>query len=185
MNVTDEQIFSLTGSKFLKTDPRSWKDREDVIIFIGNSLGSNAARFNQLQMMSQDISQIVTGGGLGRLVDEQNVFNLINEKAKIMGYLDGTLFVNDPSQLPPPQEEGPSAEDKMFELEQSKLMLEVEKLKVQVEKEKAEIQRDVAKLQLEKQKFEHEKALDEARFQLDVEELDIERTQERPVKIGK
>ena len=107
-------------------------------------------------------------GGL-RIVSEQNMYNLGASLVKAMGFQNVEDYLTDPSQMPPEQEQPDLAE-------QAKLMeaqVKQEELKIKA----AEIQIKAQKLQQEQQKL----AVDS---QLKVEELKLERDQQRAVAIG-
>ena len=88
---------------------------------------------------------------------------------KAMGFQNVDDFLTDPSQVPP-QQEGPSPEQqaKLMEAQVKKQELEIKAAEVQIKAQK--IQQEYAKLQIDSK--------------LKVEELNLEREQNRAVAIG-
>jgi hypothetical protein len=107
-------------------------------------------------------------GGLS-IVSEQNIYNLGAALVKAMGFQNINDFLTDPSQVPPQQKQ-PTPK------EQADLM-EVQVKKQELEIKAAEVQIKAQKIQQEYQKL----AVDS---QLKVEELNLEREQNRAVAIG-
>ena len=107
-------------------------------------------------------------GGL-RIVSEQNMYNLGASLVKAMGFQNVNDFLTDPSQMPP-EEQQPSPEEQanLMEAEVKKQELEIKAAEVQLKAQK--IQQEYAKLQIDSK--------------LKVEELNLEREQNRAVAIG-
>jgi hypothetical protein len=107
-------------------------------------------------------------GGL-RIVNEQNMYNLGASLVKAMGFQNVDDFLTDPSQIPP-QQEGPSPEEqtRLMEAQVKQQELEIKAAEVQIKAQK--IQQEYAKLQIDSK--------------LKVEELNLEREQNRAVAIG-
>lgn len=80
---------------WVQVDPRDWKTRNDLTINVGLGSGGKAQQFAQLMALA-GIQEKLIAGGKANLVDDNNIFNLASEIAKVMGHKNADKFFNDP-----------------------------------------------------------------------------------------
>lgn len=182
-NETKEKIFRVTG-KFVTVNPGNFKVREDLIISAGIGSANRTEKIRNLSLLSQDFQIIVGQGGPDQtLIQPQNVYNLISEKIRAMGFKNPDSFITNPANVQQKPKE-PSVEDKKLQLEVVKLQREAKFDEIEIQVKVGELKVKQAKQSLEIAKFEHEKEVDEVETQLKIAELRLEVNQDRPVKIG-
>jgi hypothetical protein len=108
-------------NSWVDVDPRSWADKYDLTVTVGLGTGSKAQFLQSASLIGQIQAEIVKGGGLGRVVTEQNVYNYGREVAETVMPRKSELFFTDPSKLPPPQPPPPD----------EKVMMQMEKARMQ------------------------------------------------------
>jgi hypothetical protein len=107
-------------------------------------------------------------GGLS-IVNEQNIYNLGAALVKAMGFQNVNDFLTDPSMVPPQQKQPtPKEQADLLEAQVKQQELEIKAAEVQIKAQK--IQQEYQKLAVDSQ--------------LKVEELNLEREQNRAVAIG-
>jgi len=178
-----ETRFKLNG-KFIQVDPTSWRTRDDFTVTVGTGFANKDQKMLHLNMLTQDTAQIVAAGGLGTLITPQNIYELQKAKYEAAGFKDFAKFITDPATQPPPQEEGPSAEEQLAQLEaQVKIQeLQIKQAKLQIEQQEAIFKQMESQARI--QKMAHDAQIDVAELELKFQELDIEREQKRAVGIG-
>lgn len=95
-------VIRLRG-EWVNVDPREWQTRYDMTATVGLGTGSKQQLINAAQLLGKYQQEIAKGGMFGRVVTEQNVFNLANAISEAVWPKKGGMFFSDPSQLPPPQ----------------------------------------------------------------------------------
>ena len=107
-------------------------------------------------------------GGLS-IVNEQNIYNLGASLVKAMGFQNVNDFLTDPSTIPPQQNQPtPKEQADLMEAQVKQQELEIKAAEVQIKAQK--IQQEYQKLAIDSK--------------LKVEELNLEREQNRAVAIG-
>ena len=106
-------------------------------------------------------------GGLN-IVNEKNMYNMGAAMLRNMGFQNVQDFLTDPEQVP--KEEGPSPEEQMAQMD------------MQLKQKELEIK--AADVQVKMQKIQQEAKKDAVDAQLKVQELSLEREQQRAVAIG-
>tara|TARA_A100001201_G_scaffold141468_1_gene137011 strand:- start:2298 stop:4343 length:2046 start_codon:yes stop_codon:yes gene_type:complete len=181
-----EKIAYLNG-KFIPIDVSRWKESLNCVVNVGIGSGSQTSKLQTMSSIMNILQTLVQNGGMGTLVQPQNIYNAISEYIEQSGYKNVNSFLTDPATIPPKQPQ-PSMED---QLSMQKAQLEVEKLKMQA-------QNDAMDASLKQQELEMKKktaAVDFAIKQQDLElkkqqlvlneaELRLEAVQGRPVGIG-
>jgi len=165
-NQDKERVVKLRN-EWVPVRPDVWNGEYDCTVSVALGSGNKDQQMMHLSQMLQFAGEAMKGGL--RIVSEQNMYNLGASLVKAMGFQNVSDFLTDPSQLPP-DEQQPSPE------EQAKLM-EAEVKKQELEIKAAEVQIKAQKIQQEYQKL----SVDS---KLKVEELNLEREQNRAVAIG-
>ena len=163
----DKDRVVMIRNNWVPVRPSAWKDKYDCTVSVALGNGNKDQQMMHLSQMLSFAGEAMKGGL--RIVSEQNMYNLGASLVKAMGFQNVDDYLTDPSQIPPEQKEPDLGE-------QAKLMeaqVKQEELKIKA----AEIQIKAQKLQQEQQKL----AVDS---QLKVEELKLERDQQRAVAIG-
>ena len=163
----DKDRVVMLRNNWVPVRPSAWKDKYDCTVSVALGNGNKDQQMMHLSQMLSFAGEAMKGGL--RIVSEQNMYNLGASLVKAMGFQNVEDYLTDPSQIPPEQKEPDLGE-------QAKLMeaqVKQEELKIKA----AEIQIKAQKLQQEQQKL----AVDS---QLKVEELKLERDQQRAVAIG-
>ena len=163
----DKDRVVMLRNNWIPVRPSAWKDKYDCTVSVALGNGNKDQQMMHLSQMLSFAGEAMKGGL--RIVNEQNMYNLGASLVKAMGFQNVDDYLTDPSQIPPEQTEPDLGE-------QAKLMeaqVKQEELKIKA----AEIQIKAQKLQQEQQKL----AVDS---QLKVEELKLEREQQRAVAIG-
>jgi hypothetical protein len=165
-NQDKERVVKLRN-EWVPVRPDVWNDKYDCTVSVALGHGSKDQQMMHLSQMIQFAGEAMKGGL--SIVNEQNIYNLGAALVKAMGFQNVNDFLTDPSMVPPQQKE-PTPK------EQADLM-EVQVKKQELEIKAAEVQIKAQKIQQEYQKL----AVDS---QLKVEELNLEREQNRAVAIG-
>ena len=165
-NQDKERVVKLRN-EWVPVRPDVWNDKYDCTVSVALGHGSKDQQMMHLSQMIQFAGEAMKGGL--SIVNEQNIYNLGAALVKAMGFQNVNDFLTAPSMTPPQQKE-PTPK------EQADLM-EVQVKKQELEIKAAEVQIKAQKIQQEYQKL----AVDS---QLKVEELNLEREQNRAVAIG-
>ena len=163
----DKQRVVKLRNEWVPVRPDVWNDKFDCTVSVALGQGNKDQQMVHLSQMLSFAGEAMKGGL--RIVTEQNMYNLGASLVKAMGFQNVDDFLTDPSQVPP-QQEGPSPEQqaKLMEAQVKKQELEIKAAEVQIKAQK--IQQEYAKLQIDSK--------------LKVEELNLEREQNRAVAIG-
>jgi len=163
----DKDRVVMLRNNWVPVRPSAWKDKYDCTVSVALGNGNKDQQMMHLSQMLSFAGEAMKGGL--RIVNEQNMYNLGVSLVKAMGFQNVEDYLTDPSQMPPEQAEPDLGEQaKLLEAQ-----VKQEELKIKA----AEIQIKAQKLQQEQQKL----AVDS---QLKVEELKLERDQQRAVAIG-
>ena len=109
--------FRLNGN-FVQFDPQEWRDQYDMTINVGIGQGDELQQAMMLQQIAAAQMALMQSPMGGRVITEQNVFEVQSEIAENAGFKSPERFWTDPSKLPPPQ---PPQPDPKIALEQAKL----------------------------------------------------------------
>ena len=165
-NQDKERVVKLRN-EWIPVRPDVWNDKFDCTVSVALGQGNKDQQMVHLSQMLSFAGEAMKGGL--RIVTEQNMYNLGASLVKAMGFQNVDDFLTDPSQIPP-QQEGPSPEEqtRLMEAQVKQQELEIKAAEVQIKAQK--IQQEYAKLQIDSK--------------LKVEELNLEREQNRAVAIG-
>lgn len=129
------QQMKLSG-KWVQIDPREWKDRFNMTVTVGLGTGSQQAKLQSVMALGQLAQGAIQAGLAGRVVTEENIFNLLHIAAKATFPKEADMLFTNPKQLPPPQ---PQPDPEML------------KLQLQKEKQDAAVQMKQMKMQMDQQ----------------------------------
>jgi hypothetical protein len=163
----DRERVIMLRNQWIPVRPSAWKDQMDCTVSVGLGNGNKDQQLTHLSTIMQFASQAMAGGL--SLVNEQNLYNIGAAMIRNMGFQNVNDFMTDPSQVQQ-QQEGPSHEQKMAEMD------------MQIKSKELEIK--AADVQIKAQRVQLEAAKAEVDAKLKYEELQLEREQERAVAIG-
>ena len=200
-----EEVFKLRG-KFIRATPADWRARSDITVTVGIGNMNKDQQMMHLMRMFEQAQAVIAGGGMGILVTEKNVYNLLTAMAENAGYKDYDRYWTDPDSpeaqeaakqkaeadaKPKPDEikaqadaqraqsdaQAKQAEFQAKQLDHQLKMAELELAKQELTINLREIALKEAQMQLDREKFAWERARDEAEFNL-------EQTQQRAAALG-
>jgi hypothetical protein len=163
-NQDKERVVKLRN-EWVPVRPDMWNDRMDCTVSVALGNGSKDQQMAHLSQMIQFAAQAMQGGL--PIVTPQNMYNLGAALVKAMGYQNVDDYLTAP---PPPQPEQPNPEQQAEMMEQQIKMKELEIKQGDLQVKMMKVQQDA-----------QEAAVD---AKLKVEELALEREQNRAVAIG-
>jgi len=161
----DKETVVQLRNQWVSVNPSAWRDKTDCTVSTGLGFGNKDQQMAYLNQVLQLASQAMQGGL--QIVNEQNIYNISKELLKTMGFMNTQEFLTDPSQVQP---SGPSPEQQMAQAE--------------LELKKQELEIKAADISVKQQKIEQVAAADAVDAQLKMQELQLEREQNRAVAIG-
>jgi hypothetical protein len=179
--------------------PHEWKTKMDCTAQVGLGFGNKDMNLMHLGRLSQTIQMIAQHPAAGMLLKPKNVYNLVAEQIKAMGMKNVDDFITNPGDQDVQQQQGPSPEEqaKMQEaqLKQQELQVKVQKIQAEAQLKQQEMQLDAQISQQDLELKQQEASVDmqikaqeleikKAELALKQQELELERQQERAVKIG-
>lgn len=193
-----EEVFQLRG-KFVNVNPSSWRERYDLTVEVGIGNMNKDQQLAHILRMFEMAQNVVSNGGLGVLVSEKNLYNMLKELTLNAGYKDISKYWTDP-ESPEAQEakkkaeeaaQKPSPDDIKAQADATRAQAEAASKQADARIKMAEIDlkqkelsvklREItlkeAELDLERERFAWERARDEA-------EYNLEKEQARAVHIG-
>lgn len=200
-----EEVFQLRG-KFIRVNPSNWRARSDLVVTVGIGNMNKDQQLMHLQRMFEQAQAVIGGGGMGILVSEKNIYNLLKEMTENAGYKDVSKYWTDPESPEAQQarqeraeaEAKPKPEDikaqadaqraqsdaqaKQADAMAKQAEAELKQMELQIKQQEATIAlREIAlkeqQMQLDREKFTWQRARDEAEFHL-------EQTQARAAALG-
>jgi len=153
-------------NEWVPVRPDMWRDKMDCTVAVGLGHGNKDQQLMHLTSMLQFAGEAMKGGL--KIVSEKNMYNMGAALLKNMGFQNVQDFLTDPEQAP--QEEGPSPEEQMAQMD------------MQLKQKELEIK--AADVQVKMQKIQQEYQKDAVDAQLKVQELSLEREQNRAVALG-
>lgn len=193
-----EEVFQLRG-QFVKVTPADWRSRSDLTVTVGIGNMNKDQQLMHLMRMFEQAQAVIAGGGLGTLVTEKNIYNLLKEMTENAGYKDVSKYWTDPDSPEAQQaaqqraeaEAKPKPEDikaqadlqraqadamaKQAEAQAKQMEYQIKMAEIELKKQEATIQlREITikeqQMQLDREKFAWERARDEAEFVLEQEQ---------------
>lgn len=139
-------------NEWITVNPSEWRERTNVRVQVG--IGNHTKERKQLAL--RDIEQkqvlVIQGGGLGTLVSEQNIYNLLSDTADIHS-LEPSRYFTDPSTVPPKQPQ-PSPDQIKAQIEMAKLEMDKQRLALETRKSELEAQVKMAQAEMSYRKME-------------------------------
>ena len=175
------------NGKFVPIDVSRWKEKLNCIVNVGVGSGSQTSKMQTMSSIMNILQTLVQQGGMGTLVNPQNIYNAVSEYIAQSGYKNADTFITDPSTVPPKQQ-GPSMDD---QLAMQKAKLEVQKLQVQAQTSQVDANLKEQELDMKKKTASIDFAIKQQDLELKKQqlilneaELKLEAIQGRPVGIG-
>ena len=165
-NQDKERVVQLRN-EWIEVRPDMWRDKMDCTVSVGIGQGNKDQQLMHLSSLMQFASESLSGGL--SIVNEQNMYNIGTAMLRNMGFQNVDDYLTNPEDIPP-EPEGPSPEE---EAAQAELDLKRKELDIKA-----------ADIQLKLMKLKQEGAKSAVDAQLKVEELNLEREQNRAVAIG-
>lgn len=193
-----EEMFQLRG-KFVRVNPASWRKRYNLNVTVGIGNMNKDQQLQHLGRMFEMAQAVINGGGLGVLVTEKNLYNMLTELTKNAGYKDTSRYWNDPDSPEAKKTKADKAEAaKKPKPEDIKAQAEMAKVQADAQAKQAEAQIRMAEIELKRQELQvslREMSLKEEELQLERErfvwerakneaEYALEAEQNRKVAIG-
>ena len=178
--------------------PHEWKTKMDCTAQVGLGFGNKDMNLMHLGRLSQTIQMIAQHPAAGMLLKPKHIYNLVAEQIKAMGMKNVDDFIQDPGDADV-QNQGPSPEEQAKQME---AQLKAEEIKVKLQKiqqesalkqQEMQIDAQISQQDLELKQQEasvdmqikaQELEIKKAELALKQQELELERQQERAVKIG-
>ena len=179
--------------------PHEWKTKMDCTAQVGLGFGNKDMNLMHLGRLSQTIQMIAQHPAAGMLLKPKHIYNLVAEQIKAMGMKNVDDFITDPGDQDVPKKQGPSPEEQAKQME---AQLKAEEIKVKLQKiqqesalkqQEMQIDAQISQQDLELKQQEasvdmqikaQELEIKKAELALKQQELELEREQERAVKIG-
>lgn len=193
-----EEMFQLRG-QFVKVNPASWRERYDLSVQVGIGNMNKDQQLMHLMRMFDMAQNIVSNGGMGVLVSEKNVYNILKEMSQNAGYKDVSKYWTDPDS-PEARMAKQKAEEAASKPKPEDIKAQADMMKAQAEMaaKQADAQVRLAEIELERQRLTlqmRETSLKEAELELERErfawdrardeaEYNLERTQQRAAFLG-
>ena len=163
----DKKRVVMLRNEWVPVRPDVWRDKYDCTVSVALGSGNKDQQMMHLSQMIQFASEAMQGGL--PIVSEQNMYNLGASMIKAMGFQNVDDFLTNPEDIEP-EPEGPTPEEQMAQME--------------MELKQKELEIKAADVQVKAQKIQQEYQKDAVDAQLKVEELKLEREQNRAVAIG-
>lgn len=193
-----EEVYELRG-KFVSVNPASWRKRYSLNVCVGIGNMNKDQQLLHISNMFQMAQSVVAGGGMGILVSEKNLYNMLVELTKNAGYKDFSKYWTDPDSPEAQQAKQQQAEEAAKpKPDDIKAQADMERSKAESASKQAEAQVKMAEIQLKQQELQlklREMSLKEEELQLEREkfvwerakneaEYHLESQQQRQVAIG-
>ena len=160
----DKERVIMLRNQWIPVRPDSWRDSFDCTVSVALGNGNKDQQMSHLVTMLQFAGDAMKGGL--SIVNQKNMYNMGAALIKNMGFQNVSDFLTNPDDVPPQ----PDPEQQMKEME------------MQLKHKELEIK--AADIQVKQQKIQQVAAADMVDAQLKVEELNLERQQNRAVAVG-
>ena len=160
----DQERVIMLRNKWVPIRPDMWKDWYDCTVSVALGTGNKDQQAQHLVTMLQFAGDAMKGGL--RIVNEKNMYNMGAALVKNMGFQNVDDFLTDPDDIPPT----PNPEEEMKQME---MQLKFKELEMKA-----------ADIQVKQMKVQQDATADSIDAQLKLQELALEREQNRAVAIG-
>jgi hypothetical protein len=155
------EVVKLTGG-WVEVDPRDWKERTNMSVSVGLGSASKNQQLLAISSILADQKQVVESGGMGMIVNPENIYNALKKKAHINGFKNADEFFQDPSKAKPQQ---PKPDPQMAAV-QAQLQIEREKRQNEQAKMGMEHQANLMDLQFKLQDSQRKNEIDQLKNQV-------------------
>ena len=154
---------------WVEVDPRAWKQRLDIKV---SSTSDKDLKQDGIQVAAMLQEKLLMSGNpeLMRMVTPDKVYALAERTLAVYGYKSASVFLNDPTTLPPLQEPPPQPNPMMIQVETERMRAETDRMD---KEEKARAER--TKLQIEQLRLRLEDAKITGTLENQAEANDIRR----------
>jgi hypothetical protein len=200
-----EEVFELRG-QWVKVNPANWRSRTDMTVTVGIGNMNKDQQLIHLGRMWEMAQAVVSNGGMGILITEQNIYNILKEMTENAGYKDVSRYWNDPSSPQGQQalkqkaeaDAKPKPDDIKAQAQMATAQATGQKHQADAMQAQSTTQLQMAELELKKQEAvlkaremslkEDQLALEREQFQWEraknEAEFELERNQQRAVALG-
>ena len=162
---------------YYEIDPSSWKENMDVNIEVGIGYGNQDIKVQAMTNLSTMLQQVAPQ--IPGLVTPENAYNFVRNMATELGIKNIDKFISVP---PPPQQEGPSAQDQLAQAQAQALIVQAQAQQLEAEVKAKELELKAAKVELERVEIEHEMAVKREELKLKGIELGFEMNSDKNIK---
>lgn len=164
-NENQERIVELSG-RYIACDPRSWKEKRDVVIELNLGYGEQEREAQKYMAMHQHFTN---DPSLSEMYQPQNQYQLISKVMELSGIKDVASYITNPEQIPPKQPD----QSQQMQMQLAQKQMELQERQTAVAEMKAQIDAQVQqmKLELEKAKTENQHAIQSDNLDLKEEQL--------------
>lgn len=124
-------------NEWVQLNPSDWRERTDCRVQVGIGNYTRERMLMSLTDISQLQQLVFQAGGMGRLMNDQNIYNMLVDRVKAQG-LDPARYFTDPQTVPPPQPKPDPAE----------ILAQIEMKKVQIDEFKVQSDAQIAQAKL-------------------------------------
>jgi hypothetical protein len=103
----DKALAIRMRGKFVQVDPREWSEEYDMVVNVGLGSVDKEQQAMHLQQVSAAQGVAVQGGGLGKLLTVDNLYNVQKKIAELAGIKDPNFAWTDPKNIPPAPQQPP------------------------------------------------------------------------------
>ena len=171
-------------NQWVQVDPTQWKGNANVSVNVGLGHGNRDQAINHMAMLAQNYIAIRQDPEFRHMVSPKNVYNMVGEALKSMGYKNFQKFISNPDTTQPQ----PPPPDPKAEADKMKAQIEMQKMQMEGQKAQAEMQMDKEKQGLEQMRMQVDMAKDQQKNQIEVAKLQAELQAEREqnqIEMGK
>lgn len=183
-----EEVFQLRG-KWQTVNPANWRERSDLTVTVGIGNMNKDQQLIQLMRMWETAQAVVAGGGMGILVTETNLYNMLREITENAGYKDVDRYWTNPSSPEAQQaaqqkaeaEAKPKPDDIKAQADMARAQADAMSKQADAQMKQAEAQLKMAELELKKQEMvlkQREMSLKEAELKLNADKFTWERARD-------
>lgn len=128
-----------TNGTWIEVSPSEWKERTNMSILVGLGTGNKQAQAAALDKIIQLQAAIVGNGGMGVLVQPQNIFNSASRLVEAVGLPTPEAYFTDPSKQPQQPQSAPPP-DPLAEVQLELVKVEREKALLKAQTDNAALQ---------------------------------------------
>jgi len=162
-------------NKWVSVDPTQWKGNANVSVNVGLGHGNRDQAINHMALLAQNYVAIRQDPEFRHMVSPKNVYNMVGEALKSMGYKNYDRFISNPDTTQP----SPPPPDPKAEADKMKAQIEMQKMQMEGQKMQAEMQMDKERQGLEQMRMQVDMSKDQQKNQIEVAKLQSQLQAER------